>query len=136
MKQFSIFALIALVAFSCDFNEMPELRDESQKWALAGYQVDISGDLEYTNIQDSAYVYALMPNGTFTKTVGDYKLEGKYEQSTSDGLTRYKFTYSATNSLLIHSCSSGTEDYFINSKGQLTGTWDECDGPKLYFDKQ
>lgn len=136
MKKFSIFALLTILAFSCDFNEMPELRDESQKWALAGYQVDVSGDLKYTSIQDSAYVYSLLPDGRFTKTVGEYKLEGTYEESVSDGLTRFKFIYTTKNSLLVHSCTPNAEDYFINSQGQLTGTWDACDGPKLYFDKK
>ena len=136
MKQFSIIAVLTFLAFSCDFNDFPDIRNESQKWELAGYQVDDSGDFKYTSIKDSAYVYSMMPDGAFTKTVGEYKLEGTYKQSTSDGLTRYRFTYSTNNSLLIHSCEAGVEDYFINSRGQLTGTWDACDGPKLYFDKQ
>ncbi len=136
MKQFSIFAVLTFLALSCNFNEMPEQRDESQKWALAGYQVGVSGDLKYTSIKDSAYVYSLLPDGSFTKTVGEYKLEGSYEKSVSDGLTRFKFLYNTTNSLLVHSCTPDAEDYFINSKGQLAGTWDACDGPKLYFDKK
>ena len=136
MKQFSIFALLAFLTFACDFNDQPEPRDESQKWALAGYQVNVLGEMEYTSIQDSAYIYSMMPDGSFTKTVGEYTLQGTYEQSISEGLTHYKFQYSTKNSLLVHSCTTDAEDYFINSKGQLTGTWDECDGPKLYFDKQ
>ncbi|WP_373396271.1 hypothetical protein V8V91_16475 [Algoriphagus halophilus] len=136
MKQSLIFAFLALIAFACDFNDMPEPRDETQKWALAGYQVEVSGDLEYTNIQDSAYVYSLLPDGSFSKKVGEYELKGTYEESFSDGLKRYKFMYTSKNSLLIHSCATSSEDYFINSKGQLTGTWDACDGPKLYFNKQ
>jgi len=136
MKNFSIFALLTFLAFSCDFNDVPELREESQKWALAGYQEDFLGDMKYTSIQDSAYVYALLPDGSFTKTVGQFKLEGTFEESFSNGLTRFKFLYTTKNSLLVHSCIPDVEDYFINSKGQLTGTWDACDGPKLFFDKQ
>lgn len=136
MKNLSIFSLLAIIAFSCNFSELPEYKDGNQKWALAGYQVDLEGDLEYTSIQDSAYVYTMMPDGTFTKTVGEYELSGTYEESFSDGLTKYRFQYGTQQSLLIHSCSTDFEDYFINSKGQLTGTWDSCDGPKLYFDKE
>lgn len=136
MKKISIFAFIAFVALSCNFNEIPELREESQNWVLAGYQVNISGDMKYTSIQDSAYVYSLLPDGSFTKTVGDFEIEGSYEKSFEDGLTRFKFLYTTKNSLLVHSCTVDSEDYFINSKGQLTGTWDACDGPKLYFDEQ
>ncbi|MEN2280685.1 hypothetical protein AAGF08_01005 [Algoriphagus sp. SE2] len=136
MKKFSIFALLTLMVLSCNFNEMPELREESQIWSLVGYQVNISGDKKYTSIQDSAYVYSLLPDGSFTKTVGDYEIEGSYEKGLEDGLTRFKFFYSTKNSLLIHSCMQDEEDYFINSQGQLTGTWDACDGPKLFFDKK
>lgn len=136
MKKYSIFALIAYLAFSCDFNEMTSPQDQSQKWNLVGYQEDVAGEMKYTSLQDSAYVYSLFPDGTFIKTVGENKLDGTYEQSFSEGLTRYTFKFAEDGDLLIHGCSSGSEEYFINSKGQLTGTWDSCDHPKLFFDLQ
>jgi len=133
MKKLFLFSLVAIFAFSCDFNDQPEPRDEGQTWSLVGFQEKVDGDLVYTAVQDSAYVYTLMPDGNFTKKIKNYTLEGTYEKKVVDNLTHYLFQYNTKNSVLIHSCDRDMEDYFINSDGHLAGTWDSCEGTKLFF---
>lgn len=136
MKRTLIFSLFALVAFSCDFNDQPEPKDEGQTWNLVGYQEMVDGNLEYTPVSDSTFSYSLRTDGTFIKKVGNYTVDGTYKTTSADNLTHYIFQFNSKNSLLIHSCDEGMEDYFINSQGELAGTWDSCDGTKLFLDRQ
>lgn len=136
MKNLIPFLILAVFVFSCDFNEQPEPRESVQKWVIAGYQQGNVANSSYISVRDSAYVYSLFSDGAFRKSIGKQVITGTYEQRFEDGLERVIFQYESQDSPLIHSCSSDQEEYFLNSKGQLTGTWDGCDGVKLYFDKK
>ncbi len=136
MKHLILFLLLAVFAFSCDFNDYPDPVSGKQKWVIAGYQEGGVSNPSYISIRDSAYVYSLSSDGTFRKSIGKQSISGTYEERFEDGLRKFIFQYESANAQLIHSCSNDQEQYFLNSKGQLTGTWDACDGAKLYFDKQ
>jgi len=136
MKNLITFLIFAVFAFSCDFDEQPEPRESVQKWVIAGYQKGGVSNPSYVTIQDSAYAYSLSSDGTFRKSIGEKSISGTYEEKFEEGLRKFHFQYENVDSELIHSCESDQEEYFLNSQGQLTGTWDACDGDKLYFDKQ
>lgn len=136
MKNLIPFLILVVLAFSCDFNDYPDLVKEDQKWVIAGYQEGGLQNPSYISVRDSAYVYSLSPEGTFRKSIGKQAISGTYEERFQDGLKRIIFQYESADPQLIHSCTIDQEEYFLNSKGQLTGTWDACDGAKLYFDKQ
>lgn len=136
MKNLIPFLILAVFAFSCDFNDDPEPRTGDQKWILAGYQDGRVPNPSYITIQDSSYTYALASDGTFRKSIGKQGIGGTYEERFEDGLRKFIFQFEDPDSALIHSCTNGRETYFLNSKGQLTGTWDACEGNKLYFNRQ
>lgn len=136
MKNLILFLIFVAFAFSCDFNDYPEARESDQKWVIAGYQKGGESNPSYITVRDSAFVYSLSSDGTFSKSIGKKRISGTYEERFEDGLKKYLFQYESADAELIHSCTSDQEEYFLNSTGQLTGTWDACDGSKLYFDKQ
>lgn len=133
MKNFLIIAILSLFAFSCDFNDQPVLKNPNQEWDLSGYE-KASDDL--VAVSDSTYNYVLQPDGAFTKTVGKYTLNGTYKSSTIDGIQHFDFMYDVNKSLLIHSCLPDVEQFYVNNKGQMVGTWDACDGIRFYFNKK
>jgi len=136
MKNLILFLIFAVFAFSCDFNDYPEVRESDQKWVIAGYQKGEESNPSYITVRDSAYVYSLSSDGSFKKFIGNKRINGTYEERFEDGLVKFFFHYESADFDLIHSCTGDQEEYFLNSTGQLTGTWDACDGSKLYFDKQ
>ncbi|MEB2783449.1 hypothetical protein [Algoriphagus persicinus] len=136
MKNLISFLILVVLALSCDFNDFPGLGKEDQKWVIAGYQQGGVSNPSYVSIRDSAYVYTLSTDGTFRKSIGKQRIGGTYRERFEDGLRKFLFQYEKSDAHLIHSCDEEQEEYFLNSKGQLTGTWDVCNGSKLYFDKQ
>lgn len=135
MKNLVLVLIIAVFTFSCDFNDQPVPRESVQKWVIAGYQKGGLANSSYSIVRDSAYVYSLSSDGTFRKSIGKKWITGTYEERFEDGLKKFFFQYENADPQLIHSCKADQEEYFLNSQGQLTGTWDACDGSKLYFDK-
>ena len=134
--SFLTFAMAAVLAFSCNFDENPEPGESNERWVLAGYQKGGETKSSYTSVRDSAYVYTLSSDGTFRKSIGKQGFIGTYEERFEDGLRKFIFQYETAADNEIHGCSSDQEIYFLNSQGQLTGTWDSCNGDKLYFDKE
>lgn len=135
MKQLFIFALISFFAFSCDFNDEPDPLNTAEQWKLAGYSIPFSKTPGIVAVQDSAYVYTLFATGEFTKKVGNNELKGTFEKGTLGDRTTITFNFVTPKNLLIHSCFQGREQYFIDVTGQMIGTWDSCDGTKLFFRK-
>lgn len=135
MKQLAIFALISFFAFSCDFNDEPNPLNTAELWKLSGYSNSSSKTPGVVAVQDSAFVYTLFATGDFTKKVGENELTGTFERGTLGDNTTITFNFATAKNLLIHSCSQGKEQYFIDGSGQMIGTWDSCDGTKLYFKK-
>jgi len=135
MKQLFIFGLIAFLAFSCDFNDEPNPLSTAEEWKLAGYSNSFSSNKGIVAVQDSAYVYTLFATGEFTKKVGNNELKGTFEKGTLGDRTTITFNFVTPKNLLIHSCFQGREQYFIDVTGQMIGTWDTCDGTKLFFRK-
>ncbi|PZX58303.1 hypothetical protein LV84_01507 [Algoriphagus ratkowskyi] len=136
MKNLILFFIFIATVFSCDFNDQPEPKESVLKWVIAGYQEGGVSNSSYTTVRDSSYVYFLSSNGTFRKTIGKKVITGSYSERFEDGLKKYLFEYESADAALIHSCNNDKEEYFLNSQGQLTGTWDACNGTKLYFNKQ
>lgn len=136
MKHLFIFALIAVFAFSCDFNDEPNPLSTAEEWKLAGYSNSFSSNKGIVAVQDSAFVYTLFATGEFTKKVGNNELSGTFEKGTLGDRTTITFNFLTPKNLLIHSCFQGKEQYFIDGSGQMIGTWDSCDGTKLYFKKE
>lgn len=135
MKQFVLLALISIFAFSCDFNDEPDPLSTAEQWKLAAYSNKLSSTPGIVSVQDSAFVYTLFSTGEFTKKVGNDELTGTFERGTLGDNTTITFNFVTPKNLLIHSCSQGKEQYFIDGSGQMIGTWDSCDGTKLYFKK-
>lgn len=135
MKHLFIFALIGFFAFSCDFNDEPNPLSTAEKWILAGYSNSFSSNKGFVAVQDSAFVYTLFVTGEFTKTVGKNELKGTFEKGTLGDRTTITFNFLTPKNLLIHSCFQGKEQYSIDGSGQMIGTWDSCDGTKLFFRK-
>ncbi|REG87153.1 hypothetical protein [Algoriphagus antarcticus] len=136
MKNLILFLIFTVFACSCDFNDYPEPRESDQKWVIAGYQEGGISNPSYITVRDSAFVYSLSSDGTFRKSIGKKGISGTYEERLEDGLRKFLFHYESVDAHLIHGCKKDQEEYFLNSQGQLTGTWNACDGAKLYFDKQ
>lgn len=136
MKQLFIFALISFFAFSCDFNDEPNPLNTAEQWKLAAYSNKLSSTPGIVTVQDSAFVYTLFATGAFTKTVGKNELTGTFEKGTLGDRATITFNFATAKNLLIHSCMPGKEQYFIDGSGQMIGTWDTCDGSKLYFKKE
>ncbi len=135
MKQIFIFCLFAVFAFSCDFNDEPNPLSSAEQWKLAGYSNAFSSTPGFVNVQDSAFVYTLFATGEFTKTVGNNELSGTFEKGKLGDNATITFNFATPKNILIHSCTQGKEQYFIDGTGQMIGTWDTCDGTKLYFKK-
>lgn len=136
MKQLVLLALISFFAFSCDFNDEPDPLNTAEQWKLAAYSNKLSATPGIVTVQDSAFVYTLFSTGEFTKTVGQNELTGTFKRGVLGDSKTIAFTYETPKNLLIHSCSPGKEQYFIDASGQMIGTWDTCNGTKLYFAKE
>lgn len=136
MKYLITFLIFAVFAFSCDFDDQPVSGEHVQKWVIAGYQPGDNSNSNYITVRDSAFSYSLLPDGTVRKSMGNQAISGTYEERFEDGLRKFLFHYESGDVALIHGCNDAQEEYFLNSQGQLTGTWDACDGAKLYFNKQ
>lgn len=147
MRPVSILLLTIVGLFSCSADESPSLNTMPQTWVFSGTASSWVADPQITPIVDSLYYYQLREDGTFTKFIGEYELEGTYEMSddhTNDA--KYlTFHYDQATYLedrerdgfgLIHYCGQDYEPFVFIDSNTIKGSWGACDGPHMYFERK
>ncbi|MDF2156385.1 hypothetical protein [Algoriphagus sp. CAU 1675] len=147
MKKLILFSLVLVTLFSCQETSNPENSMFSREWVFSGYQSSWSADMNFHPISDSLYIYRFNENGSFTKFLGTYELSGSYELKEDPVNQReymlleysqssYQLHQDSDGFPLIHSCSPGSETLTFQDSNTLTGSWNACDGPILFFTKE
>ena len=143
MKKIKLFygILIALpLFFSCASDEVFNPEQYPQKWQLIKMTGQIANS-ETTGIaMEWQEFYLLNSNGTFIKS-REHNGVLMEESGTFvfKNLSEEKFlelTYSSDNEL-IGSCYSSEfkENLWLKSENRMIGTWSECDGPGLEYER-
>jgi hypothetical protein len=133
MKKELVFALVlGLGVFSCKESEEP-ITQSSLQYFLVGIQPSWSPNMDFTPISDSLYYYQFNDDGTFLKRVGDQTAKGTFKDPEIDDFEGILLTFEDQDSDLIHSCFRGEEYLTSLGNNELAGTWEACDGPKLFF---
>ncbi|WP_268033383.1 hypothetical protein [Algoriphagus sp. PAP.12] len=147
MRRFLLLSLLITILFSCHENENPSLAEFPQKWVLAGYFSVWMPENGIVPITDSLYYYELRKDGTFTKFIGEFELDGTYEKGKDELYNRDNiiFQYDQETYLedrergafgLIHNCGMDSEYFSFVDSNTIRGSWGACDGPNLYFERQ
>ncbi|MFT4858016.1 MAG: hypothetical protein ACI8YP_001878 [Algoriphagus sp.] len=133
MKKELVFALVlGLGVFSCKESEEP-ITQSSLQYFLVGIQPSWSPNMDFTPISDSLYYYQFNDDGTFLKRVGAQTAKGTFKDPEIDDFEGIALTFEDQDSDLIHSCFRGEEYLTSLGNNELAGTWEACDGPKLFF---
>lgn len=143
MKKIKLFntILIGLLIFSsCQIDDEFNPTQYPQKWQLVKMTGQIANSETTGNAMEWQEFYLLNSNGTFTKSRERNGL--LMEESgtfTFKNLSEEKFLeliYASDNEL-IGSCYSSElkESLWLKSENKLMGTWSECDGPGLEYER-
>ena len=79
MKNTLLALLLGMLLFSCQQNQNPDISDMPQEWTLIGYKSGWIAQEDITPIKDSVYNYRLETDGSFVKTIGQFRLTGTYD---------------------------------------------------------
>jgi hypothetical protein len=131
-KELILVFIFAVVFFSCKESEEP-ITQGSLQYFLVGIQPSWSPNMDFTPISDSLYYYQFNDDGTFLKRVGDQTAKGTFKDPEIDDFEAIALTFEDQDSDLIHSCFRGEEYLTSLGNNELAGTWEACDGPKLFF---
>lgn len=146
MKNLLLALLFSTILFSCNEIENPDFTDLPQEWVLKGYKSSWVPQDDITPITDTIYTYKLKADGSFVKSIGQYKLTGNFDFETGpEGQNYVILTYDdaslkldqASGSWgLIHYCGQNYEPFTILDSKTVQGSWGECDGPILFFNRR
>ena len=142
MKNTLLALLLGMLLFSCQQNQNPDISDMPQEWALIGYKSGWIAQEDITPIKDSVYNYRLETDGSFVKTIGQFRLTGTYDFRTFEDGQYVYLSYDEASIKLdeersrIHYCGQHYEPFLIIDSKTIRGSWSECDGPNLYFERK
>ncbi len=146
MKNAVLLLLFVSFFFSCQENETPDVSEMPQEWILKGYKSGWIPEKDIVPIKDSVYRYNLRQDGSFVKTIGHYQLTGTYDFETgTEGGNFVTLNYDEASVKLdeesgswglIHYCGQTYEPFVILDSKTVRGSWSECDGPNLYFERR
>lgn len=147
MRRFLLLALLITSSFSCLDDELPLQAEFPQKWVFSGISSSWVANPEITPVVDSLYYYELREDGTFTKFIGEFELNGTFEKEgdLSNEAEYLIFKYDQETYLedrerdgfgLIHYCGQDFEPFYYVDSNTIRGSWGACDGPNLYFERQ
>lgn len=147
MRRFLLLSLLITFLFSCQENEKPSVAEFPQKWVLTGYNSGWMPELGIIPVVDSLYYYELRKDGTFTKFIGEYELDGTYEKGKDEiyNTDNIIFQYDQETYLkdreseglwLIHNCGMDSEYFTFMDPNTIRGSWGACDGPNFYFERE
>ncbi len=146
MKNALIVLLFSSILFSCNEFANPDSNDLPQEWILKGYKSVWVPQDGITPITDSTYFYNLNTDGSFVKTIGQFELTGTFEFETGpEGQNYVTLTYDEASLKLdeesgswglIHYCGQNFEPFTILDSKTVQGSWGECDGPILIFNRR
>jgi hypothetical protein len=141
MKSLAIIVVFLTVFSSCtkDSEETKTTADYHGKWTLVKMSGSMINSVTIGTAMDWQESYSFNNDGTFTKsrTQNTVKttVSGSYTtQNNSDGLY-LELTYSK-DSEIIGSCYGNLkEELYFSTSTTLSGTWRNCDGPGLEYQK-
>lgn len=146
MKNALFVLLSSMILFSCNEIESPDVTDLPQEWILKGYKSSWIPQDDITLLTDTTYFYKLKSDGSFVKTIGQYKLTGTFDFETGpEGQNYVILTYDEASFKLdeeygswglIHYCGQNYEPFTILDSKTVQGSWGECDGPILIFSRR
>lgn len=137
MKKSILISIFVCALISCskefDYDKFP------QQWKLVKMTGQIQGS--GTTGADMAWQESILldTNGTFTKS-----LERNDQTTVESGTFEFKdladgkflvLTYKSINSM-VESCTAGLDEtIWVRSEKTMQGTWQECDGPGLEYQR-
>jgi hypothetical protein len=145
MKKYLLAILTSLLLFSCDNSENPDSSELPQEWTLIGYKSSWVADPPLEPITDSTYNYRLEADGSFVKNIGKFQLTGTFNFETYEDRKYVILNYDEASIQLneedgsgglIHYCGQHYEPFQIVDAKTVRGSWGECDGPNLYFERR
>ncbi|GAA0877508.1 hypothetical protein GCM10009119_04760 [Algoriphagus jejuensis] len=145
MKNVLFALLLSSILLSCKETENPDASAMPQEWVLIGYRSGWVPEKDIVPITDSVYHYKLEADGSFVKTIGKYRMSGTYEFSTFEDRKYVNLNYDEASIQLneeygswglIHYCGQHYEPFLILDSKTIRGSWSECDGPNLYFERR
>ncbi|UII33063.1 hypothetical protein LVD17_04380 [Fulvivirga ulvae] len=144
MKSITLLFAIVGSLLSCSIDndmdsEKPgsESGQKTNEWKLVKMAGSFKGSETAGSEMSWQETITLNQNGTFVKTRVQNNLKqtatGTYQYVThSDG--EYLELNHDVQSDLVASCTSATKELLkVNNEGDLTGTWQMCDGPGLFY---
>jgi hypothetical protein len=103
------------------------------QYYLVGVQASWGPNMDFQEVTDSLYYYNLYENGTFQRIIENEIESGTFEEKENGTRIEMTLTFDDPKNLLVQSCYEEWEIFLFDGKGQMLGTWADCDGPILYF---
>ena len=146
MKNLLLLLFVSTIFFSCSETENPDTSNLPQEWILKGYKSVWVPEAGLTPLTDTTYQYRLESDGTFEKKIGSYTLRGTFDFHTYEGEKKYVIlnydeeSYSISEEWggwgLIHYCGQNYESFTLLDSRTVQGSWGNCDGPTLIFERK
>ena len=139
MKKTVIIFILCIVVFACTTDTKEPTNDFLGSWKLLKMTGSIASDGVTGADMEWQESYLFKSDGTFIKTRDRndviVEISGTYLVSELFEGNFIELTYPTENEI-IGSCTSAIkETLFLKSKYQITGTWNQCDGPGLEYGK-
>lgn len=139
MKSFILITLLICLLPSCKQDDKFDSAKYPQEWQLVkmtGQIVNSETKGAYMEWQES---YLLNSDGTFTKSRKRNGIwieeSGRFEIKEISDETFLDLTYDQENEIIGSCFSNQREQLWLRSEHQLSGTWENCDGPGLDYER-
>ncbi len=145
MKNIISGVLIVVISFSCSFNkeidsELFDSNEYPQQWQLIQTSINIpneppkeGSDMLYQEyyliLEDKSFIKTREQDGIVTQASGtyDYVVYGDEDY--------LELSYESDNDMVAN-CSIETKELLkVESDNTMIGTWWECDGPGLFYER-
>lgn len=142
MKKIGAVFMLILSLISCSGDDAkPSLAlDYYGKWQLIEMSGSIMNSVKTGSEMGWQEFYTFDANGKFVKTrIKDNTTttaSGTFSVVKTSDETHFELTYSESSTLVGSCYGNLKEEFFINNNNLLVSTWQNCDGPRLVYQKK
>lgn len=140
MKSLLVMFLIICATLSCSKDENFDPDKYPQKWVLVKMTGQIpNSETTGENMEWQEY-YLLNPEGSFMKHREregiEYEAAGSFTWVDETSGKFLELTFNADNEIIGNCFPTPTETLWLKSEDKLLGTWSNCDGPGLEYERK
>lgn len=139
MKKLGLLLFSLFILLSCSKEDQASDKDLQGKWVLIEMNGNIPDSQTTGSNMDWQEFYQLNSDGTFKKSRerDDITVElfGVYNLVASSGENKLELSYNVASAIL-GTCGTDLKEYmYLQSTTIFTSTWQNCDGPRLKYER-